>query len=152
MKVSESTSSRSRRLDAEFHRLAAELNYRGFEALRLDADTPEAGIVTSVLSIIDQMAALAGLIPGHGWHVEARHLRPGMVIDYSPFCTWNGPEPSQLQVLRVTPAEGPGMVRLHGQCGFVSAPVAADCPFEIRTVERTALEVEIVAAELAAVR
>lgn len=149
MTGSESTSARGRRLDREFHRMAAELNERGFESLRLDADTPEAGIVTSVLSIIDQMAKLAGLIPGNGWHLQAQHLRPGMVVDYGPFVTLYGPEPSRLHILNVTPGEDPDMVHLHGPDGFVSRPVAADWPFEIYTQERASLEAALVGAEQA---
>lgn len=141
----EPTGMTARRLDDEFHRLVAGLHERGFEALRLDADTPEQGIVDSVLSIIDQMSALAGL--SNGWHVQAQNLRPGMVVDFGPWGTWKGGEPAQLHIVQVTAAEETGMVHLHGPGGFVSRAIAADWPFEIYTRERAALEDGIIGAE-----
>lgn len=138
----ESSIGKLSRLDREFHRLFNGLHDMGYEALRVESETPEEGIVDSVLSIIRQLAAIAGV--QNGWMVPAGRLRPGMVVENSGYPRG---EPQVLHILNVTPADDPDMVHVHAQNGYVSRPVAADWPFELRTQERADLEADLMGAE-----
>ena len=138
----ESTDAKAIRLDDEFHRLVDGLHKMGFEALRLDAETPEEGIVDSTLSIIRQLTEIIGL--HDGWHVPAAKLRPGMVIEWGPMSGWGGPE--VLHLTGVSDPDADGMVRLSAG-DFTTDLIAGDFLFELRTVERSALEDKLVDAE-----
>lgn len=133
---------RTRRLDEQFHRLHDGLAAMGFEALRLGAESPEHGIVDSTLSIVRQLAAILDL--QGGWGVPAAKLLPGMVVENSGYPDG---QPEVLHVVKVSEPDEDGMVLIYAQDGFVSRPVNGNWPYELRTVERAALEEQLVDAE-----
>jgi hypothetical protein len=136
----ESTSTMAHRRGDLIDRLAQGLLALGFEPTHLSAADPETGVVDVVLSTLGHMAKLLKL--SDGWMVQAQHLLPGMVIDYTGH-QYAG-EPDRVEVLRAGPPDTDGMLRVYGVDGFVGQPVAADFRFEVISPERIALEETIV--------